>query len=97
MNEALDMPKLRLVPRSPTLSFKANNLPQPFHLAPADQIIVATAREENATILTTDQLILGYKEVKTLWPNYFALGRPLIFSSCTDHQAPCRAVCTIFT
>ena len=26
-----------------------------------------------------------------------ALGRPLIFNSCTDHQAPCRAVCTIFT
>ena len=97
MNEALDMPKLRLVPLSPTLSFKANNLPQPLHLAPADQIIVATAREENATILTTDQLILGYKEVKTLGPNYFALGRPLIFNSCTDHQAPCRAVCTIFT
>ena len=67
MNEALDMPKLRLVPLTPTLSFKATNLPQPFHQDPADQIIVATAREENATILTTDQLILNYENVKTFW------------------------------
>ncbi len=67
MNEALDMPKLRLVPLTPTLSFKANNLPQPFHQDPADQIIVGTAREENATILTTDQLILSYESVKTFW------------------------------
>jgi PIN domain nuclease of toxin-antitoxin system len=42
-------------------------LPKPFHDDPADQIIVATAREENATILTKDKRILNYQHVKSLW------------------------------
>jgi PIN domain nuclease of toxin-antitoxin system len=42
-------------------------LPPPFHSDPADQIIVATARDENATILTADQRILGYAQARALW------------------------------
>jgi PIN domain nuclease of toxin-antitoxin system len=42
-------------------------LPQPFHNDPGDQIIVATAREENATLLTKDGKIRQYSYVKTLW------------------------------
>jgi PIN domain nuclease of toxin-antitoxin system len=34
---------------------------------PADQIIVATARKENATILTKNEKILAYKNVRSLW------------------------------
>jgi len=49
------MPKLRLVPLSPVLSYRSTVLPKPFHNDPADQIIVATARAENATILTKDE------------------------------------------
>jgi len=64
---ALDMPKLRLVPLSPILSYRSTVLPQPFHSDPADQIIVATAREESATILTKDQRILMYRHVRSLW------------------------------
>ncbi len=64
---ALDMPKLRLVPLSPILSYRSTMLPKPFHNDPADQIIVATAREENATILTKDERILAYKNVQSLW------------------------------
>ena len=67
INIALDMPKLRLVPLSPLLSYRSTVLPQPFHNDPADQIIVATARGENATILTKDEKILAYKNVKSLW------------------------------
>jgi len=67
INTALDMPKLRLVPLSPVLSYRSTMLPQPFHNDPADQIIVATAREENATILTKDERILAYKNVRSLW------------------------------
>ena len=67
INTALDMPKLRLVPLSPVLSYRSTVLPQPFHNDPADQIIVATAREENATILTKDERILAYKNVRSLW------------------------------
>ncbi|MBW2342453.1 MAG: type II toxin-antitoxin system VapC family toxin [Deltaproteobacteria bacterium] len=67
INTALDMPKLRLIPLSPVLSYRSTVLPQPFHGDPADQIIVATAREENATILTKDKKILAYKNVRSFW------------------------------
>jgi PIN domain nuclease of toxin-antitoxin system len=64
---ALEMPKLRLVPLSPVLAYRSSILPPPFHDDPADQIIVASAREEEATILTSDDRIRSYKYVKTLW------------------------------
>ena len=67
INAALDLPKLRLVHLSPILAYRSTILPQPFHNDPADQIIVATAREENATVLTKDKNILEYKHVKSLW------------------------------
>jgi PIN domain nuclease of toxin-antitoxin system len=67
INAAMDMPKLRIVPLSPLLSYRSTVLPQPFHDDPADQIIVATAREENATILTKDGKILEYENVSSLW------------------------------
>ena len=67
IRQALEMPKLRLVPLSPQLSYRSTALPQPFHSDPGDQIIVATARDENATILTKDQLIQKYIHVKSLW------------------------------
>jgi len=67
INRALDMPKLRLVPLSPVLAYHSTVLPQPFHNDPADQIIVASAREENAAILTKDERILIYKHVRSLW------------------------------
>jgi PIN domain nuclease of toxin-antitoxin system len=67
IEKALDMPKLRLVPLTPVLAYRSTALPQPFHSDPADQIIVATAREENAAILTKDERILTYKNVRSLW------------------------------
>ena len=67
ISEALAMPKLRLVPLTPTISYRSTSLPQPFHDDPGDQIIVASAREENATVLTKDKLIQQYKHVRTLW------------------------------
>jgi PIN domain nuclease of toxin-antitoxin system len=48
INHALDMPKFRMVPLSPLLAYPSTVLPRPFHDDPADQIIVATARKENA-------------------------------------------------
>jgi len=65
--EALNMPKLRLVPLTPKISFRSTALPRPFHNDTADQIIVATARDENATIITKDKLIQNYKHVRSLW------------------------------
>ncbi len=67
INEALNMPKLRLIPLTPSIAFRSTTLPTPFHDDPADQIIVATARYENATIITKDKLIQNYKHVRSLW------------------------------
>ena len=67
INSALDMPKLRLVSLSPVIAYRSTILPQPFHKDPADQIIVATAREENAVILSKDERILSYEHVRSLW------------------------------
>ena len=67
MKEALDMPKLRLIPLTPRIASCSTSLPQPFHHDPADQIIVATAREEQAILLTKDERLRRYKAVKSIW------------------------------
>ena len=50
----------------PEIAVESTQL-QGFHQDPADQIIVATAREHNATLITGDQRILDYPHVRTLW------------------------------
>jgi len=67
VEEALRMPRLRLVPLTPRIACQSTTLPAPFHEDPADQILVATAREEDATILTKDERILAYPHVRALW------------------------------
>lgn len=64
---ALAMPKLRLVPLSPPIAYRSTTLPRPSSSDPADQIILATAREENAAILTKDDLMRRYTHVRTIW------------------------------
>ncbi len=64
---ALAMPKFRLVPLSPPIAYRSTVLPQALSSDPADQIIIATARDENATILTKDAVMRGYKHVRTMW------------------------------
>jgi PIN domain nuclease of toxin-antitoxin system len=45
---------------------ESTQLPQPFHRDPADQLIVATARIHNISLLTLDEKIISYPHVKTL-------------------------------
>lgn len=65
--QALNMSQFQLLPLSPEITIESTRLPQPFHQDPADQIIVASARLFDATILTADQLITSYSHVRTLW------------------------------
>lgn len=67
MKIALDVPKLRLIPLSPKISYCSTTLPSEFHNDPADQIIVATAIVEDAVILTKDEKIYSYLNVKCQW------------------------------
>lgn len=67
IDEALKMTKLRLVPLSPAVAYQSTCLPGTFHDDPADQIIVATARIENALLFTKDERIRKYVHVKSVW------------------------------
>ena len=67
IEQALQMSKLRLVALTHLIAYRSTMLPAPFHNDPADQIIVATAREENATIITKDRRIRAYIHVRSMW------------------------------
>jgi PIN domain nuclease of toxin-antitoxin system len=67
MREALDMPKLRVAPLTPAVVYQSTVLPGTFHDDPADQIIVATARELEAVLITKDERIRKYPHVRSLW------------------------------
>ena len=67
MAAALDMPGLQIAALTPRIAYRSTVLPPPFHSDPADQIIVATAREENAVLITKDSYIQQYDLVRTLW------------------------------
>lgn len=48
------------------IAWEAYNLPGSFHNDPADRILVATARLHDFVLVTADELILRYRNVKTL-------------------------------
>lgn len=64
---ALDTPHLRVVPLDLRIFLRSTTLPPVFHSDPADQMIVATARLFDATIITKDKLLHDYPHVKTVW------------------------------
>lgn len=67
MEVAMDVPNMRVVPLDFRVFQRSTTLPQPFHSDPADQMIVATARLRDATIVTKDSLIRDYPHVKSIW------------------------------
>ena len=67
VRSALDVPRLRVVPLDFTVFHRSTTLPPPFHADPADQMIVATARLLDATIVTRDGLLREYPHVRTFW------------------------------
>jgi PIN domain nuclease of toxin-antitoxin system len=73
LRDALDPSAIRLLPLTPRIAIEACRLPGKFHRDPADQIIVATARVHNISLMTADDKIRGYPYVK-------------IFDSSTIHD-----------
>ena len=67
VEQALNMSHFQLLPLSPEIAIESTRLPQPFHQDPSDQMIVASARLFDATVLTVDQQILSYPHVRVLW------------------------------
>ena len=64
---AMAMPGLHLAELTRPVLVESCRLPQPFPGDPADQIIVATARQENSVLVTKDRNIREYVHVRSLW------------------------------
>ncbi|MFN7097217.1 MAG: type II toxin-antitoxin system VapC family toxin [Gammaproteobacteria bacterium] len=60
ITEILATPGLQLIQLTPQIMCESVELPGDFHKDPADRMIVATARIENATLVTRDARILDY-------------------------------------
>jgi PIN domain nuclease of toxin-antitoxin system len=60
MTAAVSARGLSVEPLLPQVAVEASSLPDGFHRDPADQLIVATARVTNATLMTRDRRILDY-------------------------------------
>ena len=67
LGHAFGLSKMRLVPLTPGIAYKSTVLPGEFHGDPADQIIAATAREENAVLITKDRKLQDYRYLKAFW------------------------------
>lgn len=54
------------LPMTAHVMAEAHSLPPPIHRDPADLVLIATARIEKLTLITTDRKILDYPHVATL-------------------------------
>ena len=64
--EALRLNGWACLPVTAEIAEEAYSLSQPIHRDPVDRILVATARVERLTLVTTDAKILAYPHVSTL-------------------------------
>lgn len=58
---------IKFVPIDNKIAAKSIILPEPFHKDPADRIIIATAREFGAALVTSDIRMRKYPHVQTVW------------------------------
>jgi PIN domain nuclease of toxin-antitoxin system len=68
-DQALSYPGINLLDLTPRIVVESTQLPKGFHQDPADQLIVATARILDCSLLTADIKILNYPYVTTLRTN----------------------------
>lgn len=61
------LPFLRFWPVDNSIALRSVHLPEPFHDDPADRIIVATALQLDATVVTRDEKIRNYGAVRSIW------------------------------
>lgn len=67
VHQACSYPNLTIELLSVHDAIESTQLPGDFHKDPADRIIVAMTRRHNATLITSDKLILSYPHVDTIW------------------------------
>jgi len=67
VDDAMALPKLILAPLTPRIAVRSVRLPSDFHGDPADRMIVATAQEMGAPVVTKDERIQQSGLVATIW------------------------------
>jgi PIN domain nuclease of toxin-antitoxin system len=67
LEKALPSEDYVVLPITSDIATEANFLPGSFHRDPMDQLIVATARLESLTLVTSDTQIKRYPHVRTLY------------------------------
>ncbi len=60
IDQMLSLPGMTLVPLSPRIAIQSSRLPGQPHGDPADRILLASAHEENAVLVTCDEKLLAY-------------------------------------
>ncbi len=65
--QALALPRVSLLPLTPEIAVASCSLPADFPGDPADRIIVATARESAAAVVSKDARFRKVPELKTIW------------------------------
>ncbi|MGK5090945.1 type II toxin-antitoxin system VapC family toxin [Deltaproteobacteria bacterium TL4] len=63
-HQALISSHIRLIDLTPEIIIESTQLPGVFHRDPADQLIVATARNYRCPLMTVDKKILDYPHVQ---------------------------------
>lgn len=64
VNRALELSGMFLCPITPRIAILSSRLPGEIHFDPVDRLLIATAHEENAVLVTCDKKILRYGEGK---------------------------------
>jgi len=64
--QALSYPGVHLLRLTPKIAIESTRLPGEFHRDPADQIIVASARVFDCSLVTSDERIINYPHIKTI-------------------------------
>ena len=67
VSRALDPRLVSLLPLAPEISVESCRLPGQIHRDPADQIIVATARVHDLTLVTGNRRLQQYAFVRSVW------------------------------
>lgn len=65
-HRALELNGWECLPVTQAIAEEAYCLPEPIHRDPIDRLLIATARCERLTLITTDRLMLSYPHVPSI-------------------------------
>jgi PIN domain nuclease of toxin-antitoxin system len=67
LSDALEQPRVELLPLSPAIAARAADLPASLPGDLADRLIVATAVVESAPLVTRDERLHAFQEISAIW------------------------------